>query len=416
MQLSSLSARKGLVAGDPNDAATGWFDPKAIFGTFPAYLFGVIPLGDLIPPAGGKAPAQQNAPEIRSKLLPSSKHPTSVSTHIQWSPQLSDYSQGPLTIKFNQVGPSSLTLKAAVERNLTGGPPSSQITGELKSFQLSLFDVVNLTVESIKFQSINGQKSKIGAKLPKDNPVSFTGPLEFVQKLAEILPPGIFGGSGPKIQLLSDKIRATLTIGLPTISVGVFSLEHISFMAGIDLPYIDGKPAFEFAFCSRSSPFLLTVECIGGGGFIHLVVDTAGVEMVEGALEFGGEFSFDVGIASGGVHIMAGIYFQLKHTQNPDGQSSTITGFVDLGGEVSILGIISISLDLNLSLSYQDTNGKKSVQGKATLTVSIHIIFFSISASVSVEKSFGSSGGDPRVSDVLTAADWNEYALAFGGQ
>ena len=36
---------------------------------------------------------------------------------------------------------------------------------------------------------------------------------------------------------------------------------------------------------------------------------------------------------------MAGIYFQLK------GTSSDLTGFIDIGGEVSVLGIISISID-----------------------------------------------------------------------
>jgi hypothetical protein len=365
----------------------------------------------LIPTSNGKAPAGQNAPEIRSKELPNSKNPTSVSTHIQWSPQLTDYNVGPLTIEFNQNGASALTLKAVIVRNLTGGAPTSNVSGELSNFQISLLDVVELSIVSIKFSSVNGQKTSVVATLPTSSPVSFTGPLSFVQELASILPPGIFGGSGgPKIQLQATQIRVTMTIGLPSISVGVFSLENISFMAGLDLPYLNGQPAFEFAFCSRGSPFLLTVECIGGGGFVHLIVNTSGVQMVEGALEFGGEFSFDVGIASGGVHIMAGIYFQLKQT------SSDITGFVDIGGEVSVLGIVSISIDLNLSLSYQTSNGKSMVQGRATLSISISVLFFSISASVSVEKSFGSTSGDPGVSDVWTLPEWTQYAHAFGGK
>ena len=129
--------------------------------------------------------------------------------------------------------------------------------------------------------------------------------------------------------------------------------------------------------------------------------------MVEGSLEFGGEFSIDLGVASGSVHAMAGIYFKLA------GTSSTITGFVDIGGEVSVLGIISVSIDLNLSLSYQTSNGKSMVQGRATLTIGVHIIFFSISVSVSVERSFGSDSGDPRVDQLLTAQDWSDYAAAY---
>ena len=45
---------------------------------------------------------------------------------------------------------------------------------------------------------------------------------------------------------------------------------------------------------------------------MHVVIDANGVRMVEGALEFGGEFSIDLGVATGAVHAMAGIYFQLK--------------------------------------------------------------------------------------------------------
>jgi hypothetical protein len=32
-----------------------------------------------------------------------------------------------------------------------------------------------------------------------------------------------------------------------------------------------------------------------------------------------------------------------------------------------------------------------------------------------VERSFGSGAGDPGIADVLTAADWSNYALAFAG-
>jgi hypothetical protein len=131
------------------------------------------------------------------------------------------------------------------------------------------------------------------------------------------------------------------------------------------------------------------------------------VQMVEGSLEFGGEFSLDIGVASGSVHAMAGIYFKLS------GSSSDLTGFVDIGGEVSVLGIISISMDLNLSLSYETSNGKSMVQGRATMSVSVHVLFFSASVSISVERSFGSEPGDPRVENVLTAGQWSEYASAF---
>ena len=407
LQVTGVSARKGLVGGSTDDASLGLIDPAAFFPDTTAQLFGVIPLKGLIPVDvhTNKANAAVNAPEIRSQALPNRKNPQKIITRVKWEPQLTSYSTDGVTIEFNPA--SVLSLHVQLERPLDGTPPSSQVDGKLSNFLITLADVIGLQVTSIDFNSQNGSKTNVAAHLPSKNPIKFLGPLAFVQTLADVLPPGIFGGTGPAIDLTSTGIRVAYTIGLPPLSIGVFALENIAITTGLDLPYLDGKPGFEFAFASRHKPFLITVECLGGGGFVHLVLNTDGVQMVEGALEFGGEFSIDLGVASGGVHVMAGIYFKLQNT------SSTLTGFVDIGGEVSVLGIISISIDLNLSLSFISTAQGNKVQGRATLTISVHILFFSVSASVSVERSFGSGSGDPRVEQLITADDWAEYAAAF---
>jgi hypothetical protein len=405
---TALSARKGVVAGPADDAAAGVLNPAAFFGgvTIPGKLFGAVPLSDLIRIAPGSttADAARNAPEIRTKLSPNAQHPQKSVTTVTWQPDVASYNQDPLKVTFHNA--AALTLKTTIERDLQGGAPTSDVTGELTQFTIDLLGVVGLTIDSLRFTSKSGGKPVVSAKLP-DNPIAFEGPLAFVQTLATILPPGMFGGSGVAIKVTSTEITATLTLGLPSISIGVFSLEHISVMTGLDLPFIDGKPGFEFGFAKRSAPFLITVECLGGGGFVHLIVNADGVQMVEGALEFGGEFSLNLGVASGAVHIMAGIYFQLK------GNDSDLTGFVDIGGEVSVLGIISVSIDLNLSLSWQTTAGKSRIDGKATLKVSVHVLFFSASVSLSVERSFAANPGDPKVDQLISAGDWAAYAAAF---
>jgi hypothetical protein len=411
--VTALSARKGMVAGSADDAAQGYIDPAQFFGgvNITAQLFGTIPLGQLIPinAITKKATSKKNAPEIRSQSLPN-KQPTQVITKVKWEPELQDYSLDPVKIVFNEFGQSSkLSLNATIIRPLNGSPSQSSIKGKLSNFTVTLLGVIGITMNSIEFTSNNGSKTNVTVKLAGKNAIQFIGPLQFIQTLADILPPGLFGGDGPAIDLTSTGIKVSYTLGLPPISIGVFSLENIAITAGLDLPYLNGQPAFEFAFCSRGSPFLLTVECIGGGGFVHLVLTSNGIQMVEGALEFGGQFSIDLGVASGGVHIMAGIYFKLA------GTNSTLTGFVDIGGEVSVLGIISVSIDLKLTLSWIHTASGNKVQGRATLSISISILFFSISVSVSVERSFGSGGGDPRIENVMDADSWYEYCVAYGG-
>jgi hypothetical protein len=416
--LTALSARKGLVSGDPDDAAGGLIDPAAYFGSIDAKLFGTIDLGQLIPldvitqsPVRHLAHASQNAPEIRTRSLPNRRHPKQLITVINWSPQLTDYQPAgsPVSIIFNQDGQvSSLTLRVHLETNLDGTPPVSSAHGRLSDFELRLFGVIALRVADIRFDSANGAKSTVTLQLAVQQPIVFEGPLAFIQTLAQILPPGLFGGSGPAIRFTPTALDVAYTLGLPPITCGVFSLQHIAIMAGLDLPYLDGKPAAEFAFASRARPFLVTVEIFGGGGFVHVVLDADGVRMVEGAIEFGANFSLDLGVASGAVSAMAGIYFQLK------GTSSDLTGFIDISGEVSVLGIISISMDLNISLSWQHSPSGNIIEGRATLTVSVHVLFFSASVQLSVERSFSAGGSDPKAGQVLTATDWREYDGSFG--
>jgi hypothetical protein len=406
--LTALSARKGLVSGHPRLAAEGNINPAKYFGAVDAKLFGTIPLGSLIPvdPKTLLANATLNAPEIRNRLLPNPQNPTSEATTISWAPQITSYSKGPVTIAFNDA--SAFTLQVVITRTLDGSPPTSKAVGKLTNFDLTLLQVVGLSMKAITFTSRNHHKTMVAVDLASSNAIQFQGPLAFIQTLAEILPPGLFGGDGPSIVAAPTELKISYTLGLPPITCGMFSLQNIAIMTGLDLPYVNGKPGFEFAFASRGSPFLVTVEIFGGGGFVHVVLNADGVQMVEGAIEFGGNFAFDIGVASGGVHAMAGIYFQLK------GKYSDLTGFVDIGGEVSVLGIISISLDLNLSLSWQSSPKGNVIQGRATLSISVHIIFFSISVSVSVEKSFSAGGGsDPQVWQLVDAGQWSRYADAF---
>ena len=412
LALTALSARKGLVSGSADDAASGVIDPAAYFGDIDARLFGTIDLGELIPldAITHTAGAATNAPEMRTHAIPNRRHPTMLKTIINWEPQLQDYqpSGSPVSIVFNSDGQrSELKLHVRLEQPLDGTPPTSLAQGRLSNFELRLFGVIALKIGSINFDSSNGAKSIVTLDLASTQPIAFEGPLEFIQTLADILPPGLFGGSGPSITLGKKALRVSYTLGLPPITCGVFSLEHIAIMAALDLPYLDGKPAVEFAFASRSKPFLVTVEIFGGGGFVHVVLDADGIRMVEGSIEFGANFCLDLGVASGAVHAMAGIYFQLK------GSSSDLAGFVDIGGEVSVLGIISISIDLNLSLSWQSSPSGNVIQGRATLTVSVHVLFFSASVELSVERSFSAGSGDPKVDQLMSAAQWHEYAGSF---
>ena len=156
----------------------------------------------------------------------------------------------------------------------------------------------------------------------------------------------------PILDINPTRIKAGFSLTLPPVSVGVFSLRDVILAAFIELPFLDGKPLFDFSFSSREHPFNLTVAFLGGGGFFHLQIDTLGIKLLEAALEFGASASIDLGVASGSVHIMAGIYFSMQR-RKIDGievDAATLEGYLRLGGELSVLGLISVSLEFYLEL------------------------------------------------------------------
>jgi hypothetical protein len=143
-------------------------------------------------------------------------------------------------------------------------------------------------------------------------------------------------------------------------------------------------------------------------------LDTLGMKMLEAALEFGASASIDLGVASGGVHIMAGIYFSIQRRtiEGEDVLAATLGGYLRMGGELSVLGLISVSLEFYLTFAYE--TAKNAAYGRATLTVKVEVLFFSTSVDITVEKRFGGSGGDPTFLDTFDSpAIWDAYAGAF---
>ena len=84
-----------------------------------------------------------------------------------------------------------------------------------------------------------------------------------------------------------------------------------------------------------------------------------------------------------------------------------------------MLGLISASIELYMELRYQFDTGK--MVGRATITVTIEILFFSGSVQITAERQFAGSNGDPSFREVLgaesgTSPYWTEYAAAFAAE
>ena len=194
------------------------------------------------------------------------------------------------------------------------------------------------------------------------------------------------------------------------VGVGVFAIENISLSGMLTIPF-DGTPiSLQVDFCTRENPFLLSICLFTGGGFFGIGLGADGIELIEVSLEFGASISMDLGVASGGVSIMAGIYFQLAAATAPaTGEVVTLTGFLQASGNLEVLGIISISIVFYLGFTYMDP-GK--CYGTATVTVTVKVLFFSASVDLTVTKTFGGDG-DPTFAEAISQANWDTYCAAF---
>jgi hypothetical protein len=403
LSVRGFTRRFGPVAGDLTNVTAGRFDPATAFGSLDAKLFGALPIKDIV----GSKDLAEGAPHITTEPDPVS--PQHIVTRLRWKTRTENKTIG--AVAYTQTpGVTNLEITVAVRRSLAAAgaapPAETRIDGTLNDFHVELMEVVRIGFAQFRFASGTGRATEVEVRLADGDPIEFKGALAFVRKIADLLPPGIFGKNGPRIVLRPDAIEVGFGIALPPAAIGVFSLRNIAVSTALTLPFLTGRPSIAVAFASREKPFQLSVLILGGGGFVRVELDTEGIRAVEVMFEFGGVFALDVGVASGSVHILAGIYIGLK------GQASELTGYVRVGGEMSVL-FISVSVEFMLSLSYFP-GPPRMAKGVAKVTVSVKVAFISVSVSFSVERSFGGGSRHLSIGEAMSAADWALYAEAFG--
>jgi hypothetical protein len=397
LQVSGLSRKFGTVSGpDPTKIASGNFDPADFFGDAGAQLFGVVPLQKLIAGIFGDT----TVPKLTTNRF--SDH---IETDLAWAPQVVPYALGPITLDFDDVK-KSMNLNVQIITPLAGGAPQASVDGELVNFALGLASVVGIKFNFIKFTAGAGKKLNVSADIAGDG-LQFLGDLSFLNELRKYIPASGFSDP-PSVDVSTDGVMVGYTLAIPAIGVGVFSIENISLSAALTLPFLPPNPLrFRFAFSEREHPFLITVSLLGGGGFFGITLGPDGVEMLEASLEVGANVSIDVVVASGNVHIMAGVYLKIDETAN---NASQLTGYLRAGGSLNVLGLISASVEFYLGFTYYFGPPCK-IAGEATVTIEVHVLFFSASVSASLRREFA----DPRISfvNLIGPGDWDYYCDSF---
>lgn len=333
-----------------------------------------------------------------------------VTARMSWRPLIKPWGL-PGAPNIFKPKPDSLHLDVEV-RASASAPPAVDIVAEIVDFDLNLIGDGDAGLMKLMFRRIGFHAGSSGK--PEVDVVfgglGFLGPLSFVDRLRELIPFDGFSDP-PYVDVAPEGVTAGFDLTLPNVSVGVFSLENISLGADARVPFLGDAMTVGFHFCSKDAPFRLTVMCVGGGGWLVLRAAPKGLVLLELGLEACASLSVDLGVASGSVSISVGVYLRLE------ADKGLFTAYFRIRGEVDVLGLISASITLELSLTYHFETGK--LIGRASLVVEVEVLFFSASVEISVERKLAGSKGDPTMYQVMPPdgtgmnADWAEYCGAF---
>lgn len=400
LAVCGLSRKFGTVSGtDPHNVNSGTFNYADIFQDAGAVLFGVVKLADLLDEAYQH---DRQVPQLHTL-----ESADGIVTSLAFTPQVKNYQKGPLTLTFaNPAGALNLQTQLTVGRH-DNAKPRVDVKGELKEFSLSLAGVVEIRVKLIQFSATDGHKLNITAELD-DDPIRFIGDLRFLDKLRKAI--SSTGFTDPPFQdVTAQGITAGYTLAIPSITVGQFSLENIGLGAALTLPFSAPNPLrFRFNFNEPQHPFTVSIAPFGGGGSFSLAVGPDGLESLNASLEFGGNLSANLVVASGNLHVMGGIAIGYEKT------GSHLTAYLRAGGSVTVLGFFSVSVEFYIGMEFfpGDLSGAGcKLAGVASLSVEVGA--WPLEMSVTIPMSY--ELGDPAVlfGDMITAGDWNDYCDAF---
>jgi hypothetical protein len=260
-------------------------------------------------------------------------------------------------------------------------------------FELSLNDkpMVTLRDGSLNFD----ERGELKFDFDSEN-LELSPELQFVTDALKALMPQVEGAT--ITPLLPSGVSAALSLPLPDIGTGAFTLTGVTLNTHLDLLIGDGFEIGTGLWLSKPDrPFGLAVLFLGGGGWFGIEATykppSRFVTRVSVGVSAGAFVAVNFGFAQGsaGILFTGGVDFY-RDWQSGSGSTAISVGIL-IWGEFSVMGIASASIRLVLSITYTDTGG---MVGKGTFSVSIRICWcYTLRVSRTAQKAFsGASNGN----------------------
>ena len=385
--------------------AGGEWDPVAALGER-ALFMGSVQLEKLLDKInlGGDILAEHGLPRYDIELHRPNPEalPDKLCISLTWNPPLRSFGDTLLVAQDIDDSPFPPDAEGDLDFLLKHCIPLDDLEAEPET-------TVDVTVRNIMVQLpppnpiIAVAFSKIRFLDPPDGPadvdvdiaaVRFLGALTFLDPIQEFLA-GL--GGGPRLDIRDDAIEADLTFPLPDISLGVLGITGLEVGTGLVIDLTGGPLRSAFNLGTRSDPFTLSVMGFGGSGSVELEASPhpVGIVRLELSLAFVIELSINVGVAKGSLRASFGASLELTAILVDDEVSADVTlgAFLNILGEVEVLGLVSIVVEVLLTLEY--TASTSLLVGEATVEASVDLTFIEkeISFTISQEMALGDGAG-----------------------
>jgi hypothetical protein len=313
-------------------------------------------------------------------------------------------------LKLKDHGPFKSKPNTSFEMTVIRSPAETVTRCTIANFVLVLppgGDLVELHFASLKFEQRPGEAPDLDVK---GFEFKLGGHLSLLQTLQEKFK---FDAAEPKVEATPNGMKAGYSLAVPEVTAGVFVMKNIAASVSVEVPF-DGEPIVtSLAFANRENPFSLSVSMFGGSGYLVFEIAEEGIRKLEASLDFGAAVAIGVGVAKAEVHALGGVRFLLV------GSEVKVSGFLRIGGSVDVLGLVSVSVELRVELTYDG----QTLSGRATAVIQIDVTFWSGSISIdSGEYVFAGSAAVGQAAQPHTSieahdpslSDWQKYRDKFG--
>ena len=316
-------------------------------------------------------------------------------------------------LRLRSSGPFVVHPGTTFELTVVRSPAETVTRCTITDFTLvlppGLGDLVRIHFQTLRFEQRPGRPPDLDVE---GLTLELGGDLGLLKTLQDAVD---FGDNAPALRPLPNGLHAGYTLAIPETSAGAFVMRNIAVGVGVDVPF-DGQPIVtSLSFASRQDPFNLSVSAFGGGGYLVFEIAQEGIRTLEASLDFGATVAIGVGVATAEVHALGGVQFLLQ------GDRVAVTGFLRVGGSVDVLGLVSVSVELRVELTYIEG----VLKGRATAVIEIDVTFWSGSieldsgeytfagaeASGDGRRSFAAIGPSDRPEPTLE--DWRRYRERF---